>query len=1462
MLRIFLTTVCSLLLSTPSFAAPPEIKVLFLGDRPAGHRPNDRLKQMEPAFAHRGITFTYTTDVADFNDKNLAGYDAVMIYSNITQITPEQEKALLDFVEGGKGFCPIHCASYCFLRSPKYIDLVGAQFRSHGTGTFRVTPAEKAADHPILKGYQGFESWDETYVHTKHNEKDRTVLEYRVEGGVKEPWTWVRTQGKGRVFYTAWGHDQRTWSNPGFLELVERGLRWSVGQDPTKVEKYAASPAVPASPFTKPFPVPATPPKRTDVAPFEYDEVGKKIPNYRPRGGQGEPMSKMQKPLSPEESVKHLVVPDGFRAELFVTEKELGGKPICMTWDERGRLWACLTMDYPNELHPPTQGRDKIVVCEDTAGSGRCDKVTVFAEGLSIPTSLMFHKGGVIAFDARQTVYFKDTKGTGKADVRQVLFGTWAQNDTHGGPSNMNYGLDNWIWAMQGYNNSALTVGGETHRFRQGFFRFKPDGSQLEYLRSTNNNTWGLGISEEGIVFGSTANGNPSEYMPIPNRYYEAVRGWAPQLVLKGIADSYKFNAITEHVRQVDWHGGYTAAAGHALYTARNYPPEYWNRTAFVNEPTGHIVGTFVLRQEGSHFRSSNPFNLVASDDEWTAPIMSEVGPDGNVWMLDWYNFIVQHNPTPTGFRTGKGAAYENDLRDKTHGRIYRIVYTGNGGDKKPAVTSLGGATPEQLVAALANDNLFWRRHAQRLLVERGQPDVIPALLNLVKNTSVDPIGLNVGAIHALWTLHGLGALDGKNADATAVVVSALKHPSGGVRRNAVQVLPRSTDSVSAILVAGLTQDPDPQVRLMTLLALADQPADERSGAAAAEMLTRPANANDRWIPDAATAAAAGNSVGFLKSVATIKSPPDKLLTVAGIVAEHYARGGPVDSVNGVLVALAGAESPAADAIVRGLAKGWPANKPPVLDAEAEKALAALSTRLSPDRRGVLVRLATSWGSKQFAAAGAEIIGALRAKMADAKQSSAARVAAAAEWLGYAPTDTGVVTAILEQITPQAPPELATGLLGVLRGSELAATGKLIVERLPGFTPGARAAGAATLLSRTDWARTLVAAANAGQFQITELALDQRQALADHPDPALKREALALLRRGGALPSPDRQKVIDDYLEIAKLKGDPGLGKIVFKNQCSKCHLLHGEGVSIGPDLTGMAVHPKEELLVHILDPSRSVEGNFRLYKVTCKDGKVLQGMLAGESRTAVELIDTEGKKLTVLRDNIDDLNGTQKSLMPDGFEKQVSKKDMTDLLEYLTQKGKYLPLSLDKIATAVSTKGMFNDEASTAERLVFADWKPKTFEGVPFTLTDPKGDTAPNVVLLYGPQGKIPPKMPKSVSLSCQTPAKAIHLLSGVSGWGFPYTEKGSVTMTVRIVYADGKTEDHDLKNGEHFADYISRNDVPGSKYVPLNLRGKQIRYLKIEPKWKDKIDKVEFVKGPDTTAPVVVAVTLELPE
>jgi hypothetical protein len=216
---------------------------------------------------------------------------------------------------------------------------------------------------------------------------------------------------------------------------------------------------------------------------------------------------------------------------------------------------------------------------------------------------------------------------------------------------------------------------------------------------------------------------------------------------------------------------------------------------------------------------------------------------------------------------------------------------------------------------------------------------------------------------------------------------------------------------------------------------------------------------------------------------------------------------------------------------------------------------------------------------------------------------------------------------------------------------------------------------------------------------------------------------------------------------------------------------------------------------------------------------------------------------------------------MPEGFEKVMKQEELIDLMEFMTAKGKYVPLPLDKVATIVSTKGMFFDEEDTVGRLIFRDWSPKTVGEVPFILVDPEKDTKKNVVMLYGPQGSIPPKMPKSVSLPFGAKAKAIHILGGIGGWAAPFSQEKTVSMIVRLTYEDGKTEEHELKNGVHIADYIRRVDVPESKFA-FSLRNQQVRYLAIEPKRPDAVVKtIDLVKGPDRTAPIVMAVTVETP-
>ncbi len=1443
-------------------AEPPRLKVLFLGDN-GHHQPAARFRQLQPVFAARNIELTYTDKLADLNPETLGKYDGLMIYANHERFTdPAQEKALLDFVASGKGFIPVHCASYCFIHSKPYVDLVGAQFRSHTTGVFRVQ--DVAPDHPVMKGFTSFESWDETYTHTKHNEKDRTVLEVRTDGGVKEPWTWVRTQGKGRVFYTAWGHDQRTWSHPGFHNLLERGVRWACGQDPALAGPYADAPKM--TPITGP------------ASDFEY--VPAKVPFY-PAGQRwgvtGEPIGKMQKPLPPEKSVKHYSVPEGFELKLFAADADFGGKPIAMTWDERGRLWVAVTVDYPNNRQPEGEGHDKIVVCEDTDGDGRADKFTVFADKLSLPTSLVCAYGGLIVHQMPHTLFLKDTDGDGKADLRQVLFTGWGTQDTHAGPSNLHYGFDNWIYGSVGYSGFAGEVNGEHLRFGQGYYRFKVERvaatrsgagelrvTKLEFLRSTNNNTWGLAFSEDGQIFGSTANGCPMVHLAIPNRYYEKVRGLSPG-VLQSIALSNAFHPITEKVRQVDWHGGFTSAANCAVYTARTYPPEYWNKVAFVSDPTGHLTATFCLQPAGTDYVARYGWNLVAADDEWAAPIDAQVGPDGNVWLIDWYNFIVQHNPTPQGFKTGRGNAYETPLRDKTHGRIYRLVYSKAKPEPK---VDLSNATPEKLVETLKHPNMLWRLHAQRLLVERGKGDVVPALTRLVAQASE---GEGSAAVHAIWTLHALGALGEEHRDSPAVgaAAAALASKAPAVRRAALLALGSTGQLAGRLTEDFVEKEADPEAALALYLAVADDPhLGPRDVAAVVGRLMRTADLQDRTLADAATVALTRHPSFLMMTTRRADWPADRwpaYLRLVERAAAQYAAADPRGRAEAVTVGelfrkLADADPEVAAAAVNGLAAGWPTGKRAALDPAADKAVGDLLGKLPPASRGRLLRLAAAWGARGLDAQLAEITKGLLATVADAKAADADRLAAARQVVEFRPDDDAAAAKLLDAIGSQTSPQFAIGLFEALAQSKARNLGPAVIAKLPTLPPTARPAALRLVLARPEPTKAFLDAVEAGKLRFDLLDLDQKTALAAHPDKAIAERAKKLLALGGGLPDPDRQKVIEQFAFVTKKAGDPAAGKKLFTQHCAKCHKHGGEGQQIGPDLTGFAVHPKEEILIAVLDPSRSVEGNYRSYTAKTIDGRVITGLLAGETKTTVELLDAENKRHALNRDDLDEFKESQKSLMPEGFEKQMSADDLANLLEFLTQKGKYVPIPLDKAATIVSTKGMFFTEEDPTGRLVFRDWGPKEFEGVPFVLVDPQKDRVKNVVMLYGPNGSIPPKMPKSVALPCNTAAKAIHLLSGVSGWGYPASEKGTVSMIVRLHYADGTTEDHELKNGEHFADYIRRVDVPGSKFA-FALRRQQVRYLAVTPKRAEEIKQIEFVKGPDPTSPIVMAVTVETP-
>lgn len=815
-----------------SDSGPRRMEILFLGHKNNQHHNSENLAGiLLREYFKSGINISFTANPDDLNKDNLSHYDGLIVYANHDSISKSQEEALLDYVRGGKGLIALHCASFCFRNSDEVVEMIGGQFKSHQYDTIQTVILKP--EHEVMKGIPAFSTLDETYVHDKLSDKIEVLTE-RIDGEHREPYTWVRPYGKGRVFYTAYGHDDNTFNNREFLNLVKNGLLWAVGDEAkARLEKVS-------------------------IANPEYHEGF--VPNYEKRN----PAPLVQEPLTPGQSMSLMQVPVDFELQLFASEPMIVN-PIYMNWDEKGRLWVVETVDYPNEVKDDDLGDDRIKILEDTDGDGKADKTTIFAEKLNIPTSFVFSNDGIIVSQSPSFVFLKDTTGDDVADIKRDIIPGWGKTDTHAQASNLHYGFDNKIWGMVGYSGFTGKTGNDSLSFSNAMYRFDPNNTaEIEFLGNTSNNTWGLGFSEEFDVFVSTANNTHTAFFGMAKSYFDKA-GINENGIVK-LDAHYDMRYATKNLRQVDVMGGFTAAAGHDLYTARDFPKSYWNKVAFVTEPTGRLVHRVVLKQEGAGFiEDGDGWNLLTSADEWAGPVQATVGPDGAVWIADWYNFIIQHNPTPSvqsagvDAKNGIGNAYINPLRDRSRGRIYRIVYKDH--DKRSTL-KLSKDDVSGLVKALSNNNMFWRLTAQRLLVEKRDQSVFSKLYKLIENEEVDEIGINAPAIHALWTLHGLNAFDGKNAKALEVARKALSHPAGGVRRAAIQVLPKTPEIFEAIKKAGLFEDKDFRVRLAAVLATTDMPASAAIGTELVNMAEKEENFADVWLKHALTISSKLNERG------------------------------------------------------------------------------------------------------------------------------------------------------------------------------------------------------------------------------------------------------------------------------------------------------------------------------------------------------------------------------------------------------------------------------------------------------------------------------------------------------------------------------------------------------------------------------------------------------------------------
>ncbi len=961
-----------------------------------------------------------------------------------------------------------------------------------------------------------------------------------------------------------------------------------------------------------------------------------------------------RQPLSPTEALQAFQIADGFGLEVAAAEPNVAD-PIAIAFDENARLFVAEMRGYP--FDPPPGGEDagRIRLLEDRDADGVYETSRVFADGLHWPSGIACWKGGVFVTAAPDIVYLKDTSGDGVADVRRTVFTGFGTEKSEDIVNNLKWGMDHWIYGTTSYNGGTVRhaerAGGSDVPLGANDFRFHPVTEVIEAVEGTRGD-FGNAFDDWGNRFGSNS-GSPIIHAVFPLRH--AVDGMEPQLLGAPIYESgrrvfpigrpepwrvarkahwsrwvdstHDMRARRFPPRELAEQGYFTGGAGLGIYRGAAYPSEFLGN-AFTPEPAGNLVLRSIVERSGVTFRARRATSgkeFIASTDSWFRPVNFANGPDGCLYMVDMYREVIE-DPSALPDEILDHVDY---YTGQDMGRVYRIVPDGFARGARP---QLGEASFSELVALLEYEDGWWRSTAHRLLFERRAVGAAGPLREAVRRSH-----LPTARLHALWSLEGLDQLD----ESTLAAALSDGHPA--LRRNAV-LLSESRLATSGALrskVESMAADEDAAVRFHVALAVSAAAGGDSSGILARILRRDP---GDRWIRAAVLAGARQNSLALL----------DLLLGEESFKANRDA----TDAVKQLASNVAASDS--LDAVHTALSATLRLSGP----GGRSLRIAALS-----GVAGGLERAGSSLPSARDGRAGPELRAAIAAVLAEAPAVAADRAGAsvserteAIRLLAWSPQATAL-RAVGSLLVPDEPAEIqlaAIRSLSALGGDEV---GRILVGGWRSYSPAVRREAAETLFSRDERLEPFLDALEGGTVLAAQLDPIRRATLLEHGRPEIRRRAQQILT---GLEAASPEDLVREYRSALEAQGDAGRGADVFDRECATCHRLGGTGHEVGPDLAERALSSREELLVDILDPNRSVQSNFVNYRLDAADGRVVTGLLARESASSVTLRRGEGVEDTVSRPDIDSLTSMGLSLMPEGLEDEIEPSEMADLLRFI----------------------------------------------------------------------------------------------------------------------------------------------------------------------------------------------------
>ncbi|MFT5323734.1 MAG: putative membrane-bound dehydrogenase-like protein [Planctomycetaceae bacterium] len=968
------------------------------------------------------------------------------------------------------------------------------------------------------------------------------------------------------------------------------------------------------------------------------------------------PMEEAPAPLKPAEAAKKFNMADGLEIGLVAAEPQVA-QPLSITFDDRGRMWVLQYRQFPNPNgltpvrvdnwlrtkydripDPPPKGpkgNDRISIYEDTNGDGRADVVKHFLSDLNLASGMAIGHGGVFVVQSPYLLFYADRNQDDRPDGNpEVLLTGFGMDDAHAFANSLTWGPDGWLYGAQGSTATAEIRG---IGFQQGVWRYHPRTKEFELFAEGGGNTWGIDFDRFGNIF---AGGNTVEPLVhhVQGAYY--VKGFGKHGPLHNPHSYGYFKPVKHH-----GYAGDSLTGGFVLYQGGAFPERFNGHCIAPN--TRHSASRWsTVEVVGSTFATRASGDFITTSDIWFRPVDSTVGPDGALYVADWYDYNISHSSPKN-----RSQWYQPSRAD---GRVWRVAPAG----VKPIAADrfdLSRKPNEELVELLSHPNDWYACQARRLFAERRDQAIVPALKKLLDSSD------HRLALQALWSIYVSDGFDDSLAEKT------LNSPHEYVRAWTVRLLgdAKSVDDRLQSKLVTLAHDEASVVVRSQLACTAKRlPADAAMPIVAA-LLRHDEDVNDAHVPLLLWWAIEDKAISGTSVVLRLFETPDiwQLPIAKAFIVSRLARRLAAEGTESgyaacaQFLALARTEGDV-DLVLQGMVEASSGRRFESVPASLKTSLADILRTRPADSRAVQLALRMGGG-----------LGPALRLIEDPSAPTKVRVEIirAAGEAGAAEA----VDLLLQLVGRDEAQPILDAALSALAYFDNQRIARKVRSTYPALKPVTRARAIDLLCGRPAWALELLAAIEKKEIDAKAVTLDQVRQLLVHDDEGLRNRVTQTWGRVQPETPLQKQGRISAVTQLLRrAKGDAARGLLIYEKTCAACHKLHGKGTVVGPDLTGAERKDRLKLIRNIVDPSSEIRPQYISHIAVTTSGRVLTGLLADSNAETITLLDAKNKRTVLNRSDLEELRESTVSLMPEKLLDELTDQQIRDLLAYVQSDG------------------------------------------------------------------------------------------------------------------------------------------------------------------------------------------------